>query len=265
MIKAIETVYNGYRFRSRLEARWAVFFDALGVEWQYEVEGFDLDGIWYLPDFWLRDPECWIEIKPGLPAGLGPASEESHKAGLLAAHSKKWVNMFCGNPYPDDFRVVSFRHMYPSDEYIRCLNKAIEEKDEFLFRVITYSDRSYNFEDIKQKAIEHGLGRIHLNQYASRYSVSYERNICFCPYHKSLSFGHTFFRPRLHQCPDCGEVHEVGHNNGIEPIVHGRCFKCEMRDNPEDDYSDESTDNQFLRSAYTAARQARFEHGQNGA
>ena len=29
MIKAIETVYNGYRFRSRLEARWAVFFDAL--------------------------------------------------------------------------------------------------------------------------------------------------------------------------------------------------------------------------------------------
>jgi hypothetical protein len=28
-IKAIETSYKGYRFRSRLEARWAVFFDAL--------------------------------------------------------------------------------------------------------------------------------------------------------------------------------------------------------------------------------------------
>ena len=26
-IKAIETYYKGYRFRSRLEARWAVFFD----------------------------------------------------------------------------------------------------------------------------------------------------------------------------------------------------------------------------------------------
>jgi hypothetical protein len=25
--KAIETHYKGYRFRSRLEARWAVFFD----------------------------------------------------------------------------------------------------------------------------------------------------------------------------------------------------------------------------------------------
>lgn len=42
MIKAIETEYKGYRFRSRLEARWAVFFDALGVEWVYEPEGFDL-------------------------------------------------------------------------------------------------------------------------------------------------------------------------------------------------------------------------------
>lgn len=41
-IKAIETSYKGYRFRSRLEARWAVFFDALGIEWEYEKEGYDL-------------------------------------------------------------------------------------------------------------------------------------------------------------------------------------------------------------------------------
>jgi len=57
-IKAIETVYNGYRFRSRLEARWAVFFDTLGIEYRYEPEGFDLDGIWYLPDFFLLKQEC---------------------------------------------------------------------------------------------------------------------------------------------------------------------------------------------------------------
>ncbi len=53
-IKAIETVYNGYRFRSRLKARWAVFFDSLGIQYEYEPEGFDLgDAGWYLPDFWL--------------------------------------------------------------------------------------------------------------------------------------------------------------------------------------------------------------------
>jgi len=52
-IKAIETSYKGYLFRSRLEARWAVFFDALGIVWEYEREGFELDGLRYLPDFWL--------------------------------------------------------------------------------------------------------------------------------------------------------------------------------------------------------------------
>lgn len=53
-IKAIETRYKGYRFRSRLEARWAVFFDEMELRWEYEPEGFNLgnDGL-YLPDFRL--------------------------------------------------------------------------------------------------------------------------------------------------------------------------------------------------------------------
>lgn len=51
MIKAIQTRYKGYNFRSRLEARWAVFFDACGYQWEYEPEGFDLGETWYLPDF----------------------------------------------------------------------------------------------------------------------------------------------------------------------------------------------------------------------
>lgn len=54
-IKAIETEYNGYKFRSRLEARWAVFFDALGLDYEYEPEGFELEnGIKYLPDFKVK-------------------------------------------------------------------------------------------------------------------------------------------------------------------------------------------------------------------
>ena len=54
-LKPIPTEYKGHLFRSRLEARWAVFFDACGVEWEYEPEGFDLgDGVRYLPDFLLH-------------------------------------------------------------------------------------------------------------------------------------------------------------------------------------------------------------------
>ncbi len=72
-MKAIETNYKGYKFRSRLEARWAVFFDYLRVEWRFETEGFESpEGVRYLPDFFLpktniRHTEgigCFIEIKP---------------------------------------------------------------------------------------------------------------------------------------------------------------------------------------------------------
>lgn len=63
MILAIETHYRGYRFRSRLEARWAVFFDAMGIEWQYETQGFMLPSGPYLPDFFLPRWELWFEVK----------------------------------------------------------------------------------------------------------------------------------------------------------------------------------------------------------
>ena len=52
-MRAIETTYKGFRFRSRLEAKWAVFFDAMGIPWDYEVEGYEFDGERYLPDFLL--------------------------------------------------------------------------------------------------------------------------------------------------------------------------------------------------------------------
>lgn len=69
-MKPIETIYNGYRFRSRLEARWAVFFDVLGVTYQYEPEGFDIGGEWYLPDFYLPRLETYVEIKPLPDSGI---------------------------------------------------------------------------------------------------------------------------------------------------------------------------------------------------
>ena len=76
-IKAIETHYNGYRFRSRVEARWAIFFDEVGIEYQYESEGFDMDGIRYLPDFYIPSLNRWFEIKGK------PLSVEEIKIGNL--------------------------------------------------------------------------------------------------------------------------------------------------------------------------------------
>ncbi len=93
-----------------MEARWAVFFDALGIEWRYEPEGFimqfdyeefalgwdmseeellskgvpqtfkHLDGkeYLYLPDFYLPELNYWVEIK-----GPNPTKEEVEKAFIL--------------------------------------------------------------------------------------------------------------------------------------------------------------------------------------
>lgn len=62
--KAIETHYAGYRMRSRLEARWARFFDAMWFSWEYEPEGFALPSGPYLPDFYLPRVKMWCEAKP---------------------------------------------------------------------------------------------------------------------------------------------------------------------------------------------------------
>lgn len=64
-IRPIETSYNGHRFRSRLEARWAVFFDEVMIEYQYELEGYVLPhGERYLPDFFLPGLSLDVEVKP---------------------------------------------------------------------------------------------------------------------------------------------------------------------------------------------------------
>jgi hypothetical protein len=110
-VKPKETKYKGYWFRSRLEAKWAVFFDALGLKWLYEPEGFDLhfdyedfivdfdmdeeellelripqvfkalDGrkYSYLPDFFLPELNYWIEVK-----GPNPNSTEMLKGFFLS-------------------------------------------------------------------------------------------------------------------------------------------------------------------------------------
>lgn len=87
MLKAIETRYKGYRFRSRLEARWAVFFDTLSIKYEYEPEGFDLGSIGlYLPDFFLPQFGMWAEIK-----GKAPTKDEILKAEYLGRNDTEHV------------------------------------------------------------------------------------------------------------------------------------------------------------------------------
>lgn len=85
-MKAIETTYGGVKFRSRLEARWALVLDKLHVEWRYEHEGYELESGRYLPDFWLPDLRdgTWLEIKPAW-----PTETEIMLCWELAIHTQK--------------------------------------------------------------------------------------------------------------------------------------------------------------------------------
>jgi hypothetical protein len=103
-LRPIETVYKGYKFRSRLEARWAVLFDALGVKWQYEVEGFQLsDGECYLPDFKVRSINnliYWYEVKPE--GDMGDGKLQRFAEGFRQAFPDDRITDFTilsGDPY----------------------------------------------------------------------------------------------------------------------------------------------------------------------
>lgn len=88
-VKPITTIYRGYRFRSRLEARWAVFLDALGVKWEYEAEGYDLgEAGWYLPDFWLPKLKMFLEVKRV--GGMTPQARRKAVALARLTGSEVW-------------------------------------------------------------------------------------------------------------------------------------------------------------------------------
>lgn len=71
--------YDGHQFRSRLEARWAVFFNEMGVNYEYEKQVYTLSSkVRYLPDFFLPRYNLFIEIK-----GQTPTNEEEIKCREL--------------------------------------------------------------------------------------------------------------------------------------------------------------------------------------
>lgn len=137
-IKAIETAYKGYRFRSRLEARWAVFFDACGVEWLYESQGYELgNGLRYLPDFVLKNVRFGKEIVDSLYVEikgrnmLEPVPEsEAEKFNEFARQyaSDNEVDSF-GLPVTREFIILGDLSETNFEEVMKALKVAKDEID----------------------------------------------------------------------------------------------------------------------------------------
>jgi len=90
-IEAKPTVYNGTKYRSKLEARWATFFDLLG--WDYEYEPFKLGG--WIPDFVINN-QLLCEVKPTYSYGNNLSYMRSH----FFPHSGEHTILLCTSLFP---------------------------------------------------------------------------------------------------------------------------------------------------------------------
>jgi hypothetical protein len=249
-IKAKETHYNGYRFRSRLEARWAVFFDALDIKYEYEKEGFDLSYLlspeygwtdggapgeerqamynnWrsvlgsvhanYLPDFWIPHLNTWIEIK-----GPKPTEAEEALAQMLAFATDQDVFVFYGDikvPSGWDLAGTEANKHFAGGEgwdspYQWCECSSCGRLG------IEFDARSDRL-DCKQCYM--------CAANVASIGTWREDTLPHCPVHG--------FPPNLSGCPRSGGNNDKGYNGDSPRLI----------------------------AAYTAARQARFEHGESGA
>lgn len=100
MIRAIETSYLGYRFRSRLEARWACFLTQAGVAFEYEPEGFETSAGRYLPDFYLPGLGEWLEIKPRIEL----VTQFDWERVAAFADGRNSIHVLVGQPWPTEYR-----------------------------------------------------------------------------------------------------------------------------------------------------------------
>lgn len=160
---AIQTHYNNLFFRSRLEARWAVFFDVLGIRYEYEPEKFQCGDLRYIPDFFLPQIGSWnsefgtfFEVKGTRPddEGLRKAVEleKQVRASVAVAIGDirepeivlvdnfgngndiyHWQYRFVQCPFCGSFSLIYKQgEYYPCEEYAQfCSNRGVSE--EFMY------------------------------------------------------------------------------------------------------------------------------------
>jgi hypothetical protein len=268
-IKPIETLYRGYRFRSRVEARWAIFFDVAGIPWQYEPEGFDLSSVqapsevkllwasermnerlgrsvhtgdvnqddegwsmWYLPDFYLPEQDCWIEIKAS-----EPTLRDRRLMECLVWATETQGFIFWDQRPPSEV----LRSRLPADLDRRSALGLMKLDAATMFEAVTNPEMEVVLEEMLDLGPDDALGPILTGSYFNQWC----------------------------ECPVCGKL-------GIAPEGEAHWLECEcvptlplfsvpfaksreIADTYDPVYCDDS---QRLTKAYMAARQARFEHGE---
>ena len=96
-IKSKKTKYGDDLYESVIEARWAVFFDCLGIEYIYEPKCAEVETgcrvVRHKPDFLLPELSKYVEIKPSKPLGI-----ENTKAAAWSKDINDIIVLFNLNP-----------------------------------------------------------------------------------------------------------------------------------------------------------------------
>lgn len=193
-IKAIETRYAGCRFRSRLEARWAVFFDRLGIRWHYEEQGYELPSGRYLPDFRLEKAgglghgDVHVEIKGSFNHAdfvkvLHAAVELPTAEGSVAVLAPK-VLVLGEVPEPGLASAAAHTQLYVADDLVLitevmfdCIDNRLSEAPQFGTRVVNEvvawraSWIKHLADDEKTQALRDGWTRPAVLDYATRHGL----------------------------------------------------------------------------------------------
>jgi hypothetical protein len=123
-IQAIETKYEGIRYRSRNEARWGVFFSCLGLDFEYEPEGYEIihnhKKIRYAPDFFIRkqhefDQDLYVEIKPSSEGKIIITKDDEEKVSAFGRHRPITI-LGSINDYMKEINYLggtNYEYMYP--------------------------------------------------------------------------------------------------------------------------------------------------------
>jgi hypothetical protein len=252
-IKAIETLYRGFRFRSRLEARWAIFFDVAGIPWRYEEQGYDLSRVRvpnepksadaysplrYLPDFYLPEQDCWIEVKPST-----PSERDVFLMSRLVMGSRKDGYFLEGLRLPDEAIVSwSMKPMFEGITHVAFGELPLAWYQKSRGRM-GWLDPDFADRDPYQDVGVYDGGRMW----------------CECP--RCGMVGITYYGDARYLKCGCLGMSDSAHWIEAELRDDKESMIYMSRKDPAPHYTFDSS---RLMAAYRAARQARFEHGERG-
>ena len=238
IIKPIETEFNGDRFRSKLEAQWAVVFNDLGIRYEYEPDGFELeDGTRYLPDFYFPDGDAYGEVKPDRPGALDELLEKPLR--FVQSGAVK--------------RLVILSNIPPATEEDPVWWLPAVAKNPFLPDV---DGKCQNFDDLIVGRARLDAGRIDMTRIQGVYEVPHTYGFCIDIdfYRRNLPKNDLFSRKNTEEYLRNVFLRAVPSRN--------LAFYNDRKSDPVSDFEDYKG---CVLSAFRKGWTARFDHGQTPA